>query len=54
MFLKNVLDKTMTYFEDCDNIEKERSAALVSSIKRKLEEVKIVTKEIEEKCNDRF
>jgi len=51
MFLKNVLDKTITYFEDCDKIEKERSAALVSSIKRKLEEIKIVTKEIEDKSN---
>merc|ERR1712098_327043 len=44
------IEKTITYFEDCDHIEKERSSALVSCIRRKLEEVKTATKDIEEKC----
>jgi len=50
LFLKNILEKTITYFEDCDHIEKERSSALVSCIRRKLEEVKTATKDIEDKC----
>merc|ERR1712029_1087906 len=54
LFLKNVLEKTITYFEDCDQIEKERSSALVSCIRRKLEEVKTATKDIENKCIHRF
>ena len=51
MFLKKVIGQTLDYFEECDRIEKNKSDKLVEQIQKKIAEVRLTAKEIEEKCD---
>ena len=51
MYLKKVIGQTLDHFEECDRIEKNTSDNLVEQIQKKIAEVKLTAKEIEEKCN---
>merc|ERR1712227_453624 len=51
MFLKKVIGQTLDYFEECDRIEKNKSDNLVEQIQKKIAEVRLTAKEIEEKCD---
>merc|ERR1712079_188554 len=50
-FLEKVMERTLSYFEQCEAIEKDASSSLVEEIRRKVSEVKLTAKEIEEKCS---
>ena len=49
-FLKKVVNRTVTYIEQCELIEKRTSASLTDQIKRKIAEIKLTSEQIEEKC----
>ena len=51
MFLKKVIGQTLDYFEECGRIEKNKSDNLVEQIQKKIAEVRLTAKEIEEKCD---
>jgi len=51
LFLKKVIGRTIDYFEECDKIEKNTSDKLVEQIQKKIAEVKLTAREIEDKCN---
>ena len=50
-FLKKVVNRTVTYIEQCDDIEKRTSASLVDQIKRRISEIKLTSEKIEDKCS---
>ena len=50
-FLEKVMERTLSYFEQCEAIEKDASTSLVEEIRKKVSEVKLTAKEIEEKCS---
>jgi len=50
-FLKKVINRTVTYIEQCEEIEKRTSASLIDQMKRRIEEIKLTSEQIEDKCS---
>ena len=51
-FLKKVINRTVTYIEQCEEIEKRTSASLIDQIKKRIAEIKLTSDKIVEKCTD--
>ena len=51
-FLKKVVNRTVTYIEQCEQIEKRTSASLINQIKKRIAEIKLTSVKIEEKCTN--
>jgi len=50
-FLKKVVNRTVTYIEQCEDIEKRTSTSLINQIKRSISEIKLTTEQVEKKCS---
>merc|ERR1739843_71578 len=50
-FLKKVVNRTVTYIEQCEDLEKRTSPSLINQIKRSISEIKLTTEQVEKKCS---